>query len=205
MKVVIIDDHPVVRQGLSSVLSIDQSLEFVGEASNVKEGIEVIEKIRPDLALVDLRLGTGSGFDVIEKIKEMKIDCKFAILTTCSDEENFKKAEAAGVQGFIFKDAMPDEIMHAIKLIGNNRRYYDPSIFELIINEKKSVHTEKLTQREKEVLIALGKGLNNKQIANSLFITEYTVKKHIGQILSKLGLQDRTQAALYAINNGIIK
>lgn len=205
MKVILIDDHPLVRKGLAAVLSLESDIELVGEASNTKDAIDIINKKKPDLALVDLRLGNEYGLDIIEKSKD-RLNCKFIVLTSSGYEEDFRKAEEIGAQGYVLKEALPEELLYAIRLVSKGRKYYDPGIMDTIMNPTtKDTMVEELTLREREVLNALGEGLSNKAIAKKLFITEYTVKKHVSQILSKLELSDRTQAALYAYSNGLIK
>jgi len=205
LKIVIVDDHPLVRKGLSSVLLFEKDIEVIGEASTVNEGIDVIKKLMPDQVLLDLRLDNESGLDIISKINKREIQCKFTVLTSSLDERDFKTAEQLGVDGYILKEALPEEIIYAIHLIGKGRKYYDPGILEIVMKKNEDNVTEKLTEREKDVLESLGKGFSNRDIANELFITEFTVKKHVSQILVKLNLSGRTQAALYANNKRLIK
>lgn len=207
MRLVIIDDHTLIRKGVSMVLSMEKDFEIVGEASDLKGGLKLINEVKPDLALIDLRLGNDNGLDLIGKVDKSKLNCKLVILTTSSEEEDFKSAEAKGVDGYILKDALPEEIIYAIRLIIRGRRYYDPAVIENVMKaqDEIAVTIEELTSREKDVLIALGKGLSNMEIARQLFITEHTVKKHVSQIFSKLDLVDRTQAALYAVSKGLVK
>ena len=203
LRLVVIDDHPLVRQGISSILRTESSMEVVGEAENFKDAVNVIKSTEPDLSLIDLRLGNDSGLSVIEQAKQLGIKGKFAILTSSGNEQDFLYAEQLGVSGYILKEALPEEIIHAIKVISRGRKYYDPGILELKMRGK-MLMSEGLTPREKEVLIALGNGLNNQDIAASLFVSENTVKKHVSQVLAKLNLADRTQAALYAYSKGLV-
>lgn len=205
MKVVIIDDHPLVIKGLNTILSLEKEIEVVGEAYDVKNGIEIIISTKPDIALIDLRLGISSGLDILSKIDKEKSNCKFVILTTSSGEVDFKNCKEANVDGYILKDAFPEEICYALKVIAKGRKYYDPGVLENIITTQDEIAIDCLTTREKDVLASLARGLSNKEIAKSLYITEYTVKKHVSQVLDKLDLSDRTQAAIYAINSGMIK
>lgn len=206
MKVLLVDDHPLVRKGLASVLSLENDIELVGEAGNTTEAMEIIDNEKPDLALVDLRLGKEDGLDIIEENCKRQVDCRFIVLTSSAHEEDFRKAEEVGAQGYVLKEALPEELLYAVRLVSRGRKYYDPGIMDAMM---KATHeegfVEELTHREREVLIALGQGLNNKDIAKKLFVTEYTVKKHVSQILAKLELTDRTQAALYAHTNGLVK
>lgn len=206
MKVILIDDHPLVRKGLVSVLSLEKDIEIIGEASNIKEALEKINKQQPDLALVDIRLGDEYGLDIIEESNNSNIDCKFIVLTSSADEQDFRKAEEVGVQGYVLKEALPEELIYAVRLVSRGRKYYDPMNMDemMKVNSHEDL-IEELTLRERDVLIALGQGLCNKDIAKKLFISEYTVKKHVGQILAKLELADRTQAALYAHAKGFVR
>jgi len=204
LRLVVIDDHPLVRQGISSILRTESSMEVVGEAENFKDAVNVIKSTEPDLSLIDLRLGNDSGLSVIEQAKQLGIKGKFAILTSSGNEQDFLYAEQLGVSGYILKEALPEEIIHAIKVISRGRKYYDPGILELKMRGE-TLMSEGLTPREKEVLIALGNGLNNQDIAASLFVSENTVKKHVSQVLAKLNLADRTQAALYAYSKGLVE
>lgn len=202
MKVVIVDDHPVVREGISSILSLDSDIEVSGEASNIAEAVKVINSSKPDLVLIDIKLGKENGLDIINKINS--VDCKLAVITSSIDINDFEKAEQFGVDGYIIKDAFLEEILNAVKIINRGRKYYDSMVLSFLNKRHQHNVEEKLTNREKEVLIAIRKGMKNKEIARQLFISEYTVKKHVSQVLAKLKLKDRTQAALYAISNGYI-
>lgn len=204
MRIVVIDDHPLIRKGISMILSLDGDIEVVGEGSNIKEGIEIINSTMPDLVIIDLRLRNECGLDIISNIDRTKNHCKIVILTTLIDERLFKASEALGVNGYILKDALPEEICYAIRMIAKGRKYYDPGIMEAVIKKECEVAIDNLTFREKDVLKELGRGLNNMEIANSLYITENTVKKHVSKVLSKLGYSDRTQAAIYAVTVGIV-
>lgn len=206
MRIVLVDDHPLVRKGLISVLSLEQDLEVIGEASNTKEALEIINRQQPDVALVDLRLGNEYGIDLIEKSNKDSTDCKFIVLTSSADEYDFRRAEEVGAQGYVLKEALPEELLYAVRLVSRGRKYYDPGIMdEMMKASSNNVMIEELTPREQDVLVALGEGLCNRDIAKRLFITEYTVKKHVSQILGKLELTDRTQAALYAYSKGLVR
>ena len=208
MKVIIVDDHPLVRKGLTSILTLDGSMDVLGEATNRREAMELFKTLKPDLALVDLRLGNESGLDLITEAIQLGGNCKFVILTSSTDEEDFKRAKAIGVDGYVLKEALPEELIHALRIISRGRKYYDPGVFDLLMNARKPLesdgHIEQLTPKEKEVLLELGMGLSNKEISKSMYITEYTVKKHVSQVLAKLDLTDRTHAALYANAKGLV-
>ncbi len=197
MKIIIADDHPLVRQGLASLISMESDMELIGECSNVQEALTMIDEKKPDLAIIDLKLGKESGLEIVSADKEHK--CKYVILTSSAAYADFKKSEEVNVDGYVLKEALPEELLYALRLVGRGRKYYDPVLLEYKLQEG----NDNLTLREKEVLQKLGQGLNNQEIADELFISENTVKKHVSQILAKLNLHDRTQAALYANNMNI--
>lgn len=195
MKIIIVDDHPLVRQGLASLISMEDDMELVGECSNVQEALLMIQNKKPDIAIIDLKLGQESGLDIVNASR--KRTCKYVILTSSASYIDFKKSEELNVDGYVLKEAMPEELLYALRLINKGRKYYDPVLMDYKLQEGSNSN---LTIREIEVLHKLGQGLNNYQIAKELFISENTVKKHVSQILAKLNLHDRTQAALYANN-----
>ncbi|WP_409344249.1 response regulator [Paenibacillus sp. MBLB4367] len=206
MKVMIVDDHPLVRKGLSSVLSLEPNVSLCGESETISEALEMVRSTEPDLALIDLRLGRENGLDLVEQIRS-RYSCKCVILTSSTNEHDFRRAQEIGADGYVLKEALPEELLYAVRLIARGRKYYDPGLMELMmrtdIPEDDGLIT--LTPKEREVLSALGEGLSNKDIARKLVITEFTVKKHVSQILSKLELTDRTQAALFSLAKGLSK
>lgn len=203
MKIVIVDDHPLVRRGLSAVLKLERDIEIMGESEMVEEAMELIEETKPDLAIVDIKLGNRSGFEVVEKLKDT--DCRCMILTSSMMETDVRRAEASGADGYVLKEALPEELLLAIKLISRGKRYYDPGLMEMLIKKDDDDQLDRLTPKEREVLMGLGEGLSNQGIARKLTITEFTVKKHVSQVLNKLNLNDRTQAALYAQSKGLVQ
>lgn len=196
MKFVCVDDFPLSIQGLIAILGSEDGFEFVGQASSVNEARDVIAKTRPDVVILDLMLKGESGLDVLIDMKKSNISCKYVVLTFSHNPEDFMRANDLGIDGYILKEAMPEEIVNAVRSVARGRKYYDPAVIEWVL-KKQNQHVEQLTTREQEVLSALGAGLSNKDIAERLYITEYTVKKHVSRILAKLGLSCRTQAALY--------
>ncbi|ULO06696.1 response regulator transcription factor [Paenibacillus sp. 19GGS1-52] len=205
MKIVIVDDHPLVRRGLAAVILMQPNLQFAGEATNGQEALQVIEETQPDLVLIDLKLADESGLDVIKAARARGVVSKFILLTSSASREDFLKAEEVLVDGYVLKEALPEELLFAIQLVYKGRKYYDPGLMEDKMRMSGSSPTDELTPKEKEVLIELGQGACNRDIASRLFISEFTVKKHVSQILAKLQVADRTQAALYANAVGITK
>lgn len=210
MKIVLANDQPLIRKGLIFTLSSSGAFEVVGEARNKRESLQFIQQESPDLFIVDFKLGHESGLDVIAEAKLLNSTCKFAILTVSQDLFLFDQARTIGVDGFISLQAVPEEFIYALHVIERGRKYYDPDMIDLLIQSQREPFVDnrpldQLTVKEKEVLGKLGMGFSNKQIAHNLFITEHTVKKHVSQILAKLSLGDRTHAALYANETGLVK
>lgn len=199
MKIILVDDHPLVRKGICSTLSFEDDIEKITEASSVQEAIEKIEIEKPDLAIVDLNLGYEDGLDIISYFRDKKSKIKFLILTSSIKKEDFIRSKELDVDGYILKEAFAEDIIYAIRVVLRGKRFIDPEIMKY---QTKSSHEYKdlntLTPREDEVLLELSKGLSNIEIAEELFISEHTVKKHVSNILSKLELSHRTQAAIFA-------
>ena len=197
MKILIVDDHPLVRKGVLSTLSFEKDIEKIMEASNINEGMSVLRKERPDLVIVDLYLGDEDGLEIIERARKNNIDTKFLVLTSSLKKEDFNRAEEFGVDGYILKEAFVEDILYAIHVVMRGQRFVDPEILKYSpSNNIIDNHLSELTRRESDVLAVLAKGMSNQQIADELFISEHTVKKHVSSILSKLELEHRTQAAL---------
>ncbi|HHX77826.1 MAG TPA: response regulator transcription factor [Firmicutes bacterium] len=209
MRIVVVDDHPLVRKGLEMVASLEEDIEIAGCAANSEEALALIQEERPDVALVDLRLPGENGLDIIKKARELNSNngCKYIILSSYATKDEIRRAMAEKVDGYILKEALPEELISSIRLVAKGRRYYDPIIMQQAMEDsgEEEDRLSGLTARERDVLAALAQGKSNKAIADSLFISEHTVKKHIGQILTKLELRDRTQAALFAVSKGLDK
>lgn len=198
MKLLIVDDHPLVRKGLISILS-NEFINEIKETDNVKEAIDILMKDKTEIAMIDLRLGHENGLDIVTKAKEKNINTKFIILTSFISEEDFNRAEQIGVEGYVLKEAFTEDILYAMNIISRGKKYYSPELIE----QKNSLDSNKLkvlTSREKEILKELEKGRSNEEIARSMFISEFTVKKHVSNILAKLNLKNRAQVA-YFINS----
>lgn len=205
MKVFVIDDHPLVCEGIKAILDNEDSMELAGSASSGQEAEQSFEHMKPDLALVDLRLPGESGIEIIKRLRPLAPHCRYIILTTYADPDDVRQAMEAGVDGYILKEALPEEMTSALRLVNRGRPYFDPSVMQMMLQQSKKSddNLSELTDRELDVLRALTRGLSNREIAGLLFVTEHTVKKHISSILCKLDLKDRTQAALYAVSNGV--
>lgn len=202
MKILIVDDHPLVRRGISSALSFEEGIEKILEASNVAEAIRIIQTEKPTLAIVDLNLGNEDGLDIIRRSRNKGPDTKFVILTSSLKKEDYKRSEEVGVDGYILKEAFAEDILYAIHVVLRGKKFIDPEVIRYKTASNKDDYFSELTPREGDVLVELGKGLSNQEIAKELYISEHTVKKHVSNILSKLELSHRTQAALLVNHAG---
>ncbi|MEH6986884.1 response regulator transcription factor [Cytobacillus firmus] len=209
IKVLIADDHHVVRRGLVFFLKTQQEIEIIGEAKNGLEAVEMMQTHQPDVVLMDLDMPVMNGIEATRQIKLNYPDVKIMILTSFSDQDHVIPAIEAGASGYQLKDIEPDILVQAIiQLMKGENQLHPKATSHLLthLTNKNSTERhplEELTKRELEVLREIAKGKSNKEIASSLFITEKTVKTHVSNLLSKLELADRTQAALYAVRHGI--
>jgi len=196
MNILIVDDHPLVRKGISSALSFEDDIETILEASSVDEAIKLINWKKPTIAIVDLNLGKEDGLEIIRRTKNKEINTKFLILTSSIKKDDFRRSEEAGVDGYILKEAFAEDILYAIHVLLRGKKFIDPEIIKYQVENTCDECLAELSPREYDVLIELGKGLSNIEIAKILYISENTVKKHVSSILLKLNLSHRTQAAL---------
>ena len=209
-KVMIADDHSLIREGIKQLLEFDGSIEVVAEAAN---GIECLEKLKvflPDVLLLDINMPEKNGIEVLQELKESKSDVKVLILTVHNELEYLLKAVDIGVDGYILKDSESSELKKAIQSVCNGNNYIQASLIpalnsRLINRDIDRDKIDSLTSRELEVLIQVANGMSNKEIATNLDISERTVKNHISNIFKKIDVSDRTQAAVFAIKNNIIK
>ena len=213
IKVLLVDDHTVVLKGLAFFLSTQEDLELVGEANNGKEALVKVGETNPDVILMDLYMPEMDGVEATAYIKKEYPNVKVIVLTSFSDQAHVLPALRAGASGYILKDVEPDQLVEAIRSAYKGNIQLHPDIANALLSqtlpveekeEESSIQVDVLTARENEVLQLLAKGMSNKEIASVLVITEKTVKAHVSSILSKLHLSDRTQAALYAVKNGIV-
>lgn len=199
LKIIVVDDHPLVLKGLTTVLSTEEGVGVIAQANNGKDACKLAIDMQPDMVIVDIRLGKEHGLDLVEQIRAMGVNCMFVVLTSSPSLEDFIRANELAVHGYISKVASPEEFLSAVRVIKKGRKYFDAELVEAVMSNRGGNLLLELTAREREVLHCLGKGLSNREISQKLFVTEHTVKKHVSQILAKLGVVDRTQAALVAV------
>jgi NarL family two-component system response regulator LiaR len=204
-RVLITDDHGVVRQGLRMFLSLDPDFEVVGEASNGEEALAMARDLGPDVVLMDLLMPVMDGISATEKIRAELPDVEVIALTSVLEDASVTGAVRAGAIGYLLKDTDSEELSRAIKAAAEGRVHLAPEAAARLMREVRAPDSpEALTDRETEVLRFLARGKANKQIASSLYVSEKTVKAHVSSILMKLGVQSRTQAALYAVRSGLV-
>jgi DNA-binding NarL/FixJ family response regulator len=210
IRVLIVDDHPVVREGIGSMLKKETDFRVVGEASNGLEAMEKARELSPDVVLMDLRMPEMDGVEAISRIRAEKPDIKFIILTTYSDDEYIFKGIAAGARAYLLKDAPRDELFKAIRMVSRGESLIQPVVASRVLDKlaelsRKTPAADTLSDREIEVLRLMAGGESNKDIADHLSITQSTVKTHITSIFQKLNVTTRTEAVTNALKKGIIQ
>ncbi|MDO4772792.1 MAG: response regulator transcription factor [Bacillota bacterium] len=200
--ILVLDDHPVARQGLESIIKMYKPEEQILQAGTVREALKLAETEELDMAFVDINLGKESGFDFLKWMREKGLPTKIFMITSSSDEKDFMYAKEFGVDAYLLKDAFIDDIMYSLKVVERGGKFYSADLIDCIgsVSEEERL-LGRLTKREKEVLLLLTQGCSNAKIGHLLFVSEGTVKKHISNILSKLGLQNRVEAVLLAERN----
>jgi NarL family two-component system response regulator LiaR len=205
IRILITDDHGVVRQGLRMFLSLDPEIEVVGEATNGQEALALARDLKPDVVLMDLLMPVMDGIEATRAIRSELPEVEVIALTSVLDDGSVTGAVRAGALGYLLKDTDSEELGRAIKAAAEGRVHLAPEATARLMREVKAPESpEILTEREVEVLKLLARGKANKQIASSLFVSEKTVKAHVSSILMKLGVQSRTQAALHAVRTGLV-
>lgn len=210
IKVMLTDDHALIREGIKQILEFDGEIKVIGEATNGEECLEILKRTLPDVLLLDINMPKKNGIEVLEEMKKEKIPVKVLILTVHNEIEYLIKAIDIGVDGYILKDSDSVELKKAISFVMNGECYIQPNLIpalnnRLIVRDVDKDKIASLTKRELQVLIQVAKGDSNREIAMSLDISERTVKNHISNIFKKIELNDRTQAAVFAIKNDLIK
>jgi DNA-binding NarL/FixJ family response regulator len=214
IRVLLVDDQALFREGLSTLLSVYPELEIVGEAANGQEALQQAERLRPDVVLMDLRMPVLDGVTATRRLKETRPSCRVIILTTFDDDEYVFDGLRAGAVGYLLKDVSSEKLVEAIRTTARGESFLQPNIAAKLVAEFARMDesptpqaqqlVDPLSQRELEILALVAEGASNKEIGAELFIAEGTVKNHVTNILSKLSVRDRTQAALRARELGLI-
>lgn len=208
VRVLIADDHPVVRQGLRAFLETRPEVEIVGEAVDGEEAVRSVERLLPDIVLMDIVMPKLDGIEAIRRIRAISPSTQAIVLTSFADDEKIVAAVRAGAAGYLLKDAHPQELLTAIRSVARGEAQLAPSVAARLMRELSRPSGDSaadvLTSREIDVLRLIASGRSNKEIAGDLVLSEKTVKTHVSNILAKLHLADRTQAALYAVRQRIV-
>jgi len=208
IRVLVVDDHPVVRKGIQSLLAEEEGIEVIGEAVNGKEAIEQVEKLHPDLILMDLVMPEMSGIEAIRRITADHPEARILVMTSFAADDKVFPSIKAGALGYLLKDSDPEDLVRMIYQVHRGELSIHPTIARKVIHElnrpaEEPLTPSPLTAREVEILQMLAQGLENKEIARRLILREATVRTHVSNILSKLHLANRVQATLYALRKGL--
>ena len=210
IKVLIVDDHLMVREGLKNFLSLYNEIEIVGQACDGKEAIEIAQASMPDIILIDLVMPEMDGVTTITQLKKKGNPAKCIVLTSFAENEQILQALKAGALGYLIKDVSPENLIDAIRAVNLGVPKFDPEVAKKIVRQvtgeqpSSRVLTEKLTDREQEVLMYIAKGLSNKEIAEQIHLSLKTVKTHVSSIIQKMGVTTRTQVALLAVKEHMV-
>ncbi|MDZ7950749.1 response regulator transcription factor [Nostoc sp. DedQUE09] len=202
IRVLIVDDHSIVRQGLAAMIENEPDMTVVGQAGNGQEAINQYRQLQPDVTLMDLRMPQMSGVDATVAICAEFVHARIIMLTTYDGDEDIYRGLHAGAKGYLLKDAEPDALLDAIHIVHSGQQYIPPEVAAKLVQRMKN---PELTHREQEIVHLMADGLSNHDIGAALNIAESTVKFHINRILSKLGVSDRTQAVVTALKRGLTK
>jgi DNA-binding NarL/FixJ family response regulator len=208
IRVLLVDDHQVVRRGLRTFLEIQPDIAVVGEAADGAEGVDLAESLRPDVVLMDVKMPGTDGIEALRLLKERGNPAKVLVVTSFTEHRTVVPALRAGAAGYVYKDVDPEALAGAIRSVHAGHVLLQPELAEALLAEDGAGRAPQgrggtLTEREQEVLGLIADGRSNREIARALTLSEKTVKTHVSNILMKLDLQDRTQAALWAVRNGI--
>ncbi|MFF5916725.1 response regulator [Streptomyces flavochromogenes] len=207
IRVLLVDDHQVVRRGLRTFLEVQDDIEVVGEASDGDEGVARAEELRPDVVLMDVKMPGTDGIEALKRLRELDNPAKVLVVTSFTEQRTVVPALRAGASGYVYKDIDPDALAGAIRSVHAGHILLQPEVAGALLSQDDSPggtgRGSTLTEREREVLGLIADGRSNREIARALVLSEKTVKTHVSNILMKLDLADRTQAALWAVRHGL--
>jgi DNA-binding NarL/FixJ family response regulator len=211
IRVLIADDQALMRTGFRMILDAQDDIEVVGEAIDGEDAMRRFQQLSPDVVVMDVRMPTMDGIEATRRLSALELPARVLILTTFDLDEYVYEALRAGASGFLLKDRPPEELVAAVRVIASGEALLAPSVTRRLIEEfakrapaGKPTELDELTEREREVLVLMAKGLSNAEIARALFVAETTVKTHVGRVLHKLGLRDRAQAVVLAYESGLV-
>jgi len=212
--VVLVDDQALIRTGFKMILESEDDIEIVGEAGDGEQGVVAVRRLRPDVVLMDVQMPTMDGLEATSRIvQEDSISSRIVILTTFERDDYIFDALRAGASGFLLKNSPPDELVHAVRVVAAGEALLAPSVTRKVIEEfleqparhNSEAELGRLTERETEILKLLATGKSNAELARHLFVGEGTIKTHVSNVLTKLGLRDRMQAVIFAYESGLIE
>ncbi|MFF4020493.1 response regulator [Streptomyces sp. NPDC001843] len=207
IRVLLVDDHQVVRRGLRTFLEVQDDIEVVGEAADGAEGVARAEELKPDIVLMDVRMPGMDGIDALRRLRELDNPARVVIVTSFTEQRTVVPALRAGAAGYVYKDVDPDALAGAIRSVHAGHVLLQPEVADALLSQEDANSGQgrpgSLTEREREVLGLIADGRSNREIARALVLSEKTVKTHVSNILMKLDLADRTQAALWAVRHGV--
>lgn len=204
IRVLIVDDHPVVRQGLRTFLDLQDDVTVVGEAGDAETAVARAVALSPDVVLLDLRMPDGDGVSALRALRARAVPCRVLILTSFTAPDAVLPAMRAGADGYVFKDIDPPALIAAIRAVHEGHVLMHPEVARQLAEGGAAPRAGHLTPRERDVLVEIARGRSNREIARELAMSEKTVKTHVSAVLAKLGVADRTQAALHAVRSGLV-